>query len=109
MSWQDEFRLKNLLLQADVETFELALSRLPAAVIRARTGAAWYGAALRAAIEAGWINAPECSVLRDDSGKRVWMYGGRRVRDMHPAAVQWLGQRIETLYNETMSAVPKEI
>ena len=108
--WQNEFELKSELLQADFEKFEQQLFDMPRVLLLQRGKSSLSsGAMLRAAIAGGWIIAPECEVLKDRKDQRKYFYAGKNVEDMHPAAVDWLGAQIDTIYNEIKSQVPKNL
>ena len=108
--WQREFALRDNLTQADFEAFDAAMSDLIDAGSVVDRVSANAGAALRAAIAAGWVETPECRTMTDNTtGETVYFYGGKPVAEIHPAAVMWLGGQVSSLYMRTLSAVPKAL
>jgi len=109
--WQKEFKLKDELLQKDFEALEDALIKLPRSMLLRNTNSSLSsGAMLRAAIRAGWIEAPECRSLTDDTNKKAaFFYAGKDVDEMHPAAVDWLGKQVDNRYNTMKGKVPKNL
>lgn len=110
IAWQDEFEIKEELLQGDFERLELALFKMPnvATVFKNADLSTVRGAYLRAAIQAGWILAPKCRVLTDDK-ESVYVYDGADVNDMHPVKVGWLGKQIIKKHDAVMDADPKNL
>jgi len=106
--WRESFTLKQPLRQIDVEMFERHLAQQPAAALRATSGAVANGALLRAAIAAGWIERPACSYVAGD-GNSVYLYDSKSVDALPPAAVRWLGQRIDAAYEAAMTAEPENL
>ena len=108
--WQNKFVLKEELNQGDFEAFELAIVKLLTFHRAYRELSVGHGAYLRAAIQAGWITAPECRALTDDkSGERAYFYDGKDVDEMHPAAVKWLGQQIQNRHDAIIGEDPKNL
>ena len=101
--WQKEFKVKGELVQLDIEKLESALLKLP---VRALTNTA-AASKLKAAIEAGWIEAPQTEVGEFEKEKR-WFYGGKNIDEMNPGAVRWLGNEIDRLYQEA-TTIPKNL
>ena len=108
MTWKDEFALKSPLRQIDVELFERHLMAQPAAALRASAGAIASGALVRAAIAAGWIESPACKFATGD-GASVYLYDGKDVDALPPAAVRWIGKQIDALYNDVMQSEPENL
>ena len=111
--WQNELRLKEPLLQRDMVAFESALFRQPVEALAqlAKTNNMRYGAVVKAAIEAGWIDAPECEVgefERKGKKEKRWLYNGRNVDEMAPGAVRWIGSQIDRAY-EAAAEIPKNL
>jgi hypothetical protein len=107
-----EFQLKENLTQGDFEALEMALFKMPNLIqmLRRADVSVAHGAYLRAAIQAGWIIAPECRALTDDkSGERAFFYTGKDVEEMHPSVVRWLGQRVIDRHDAIMSEDPKNL
>jgi len=108
--WQEEFALKDELLQGDFDAIEIALFRMPGLAITSRHAdlSVVHGSWLRAAIEAGWIASPKCRALVDDkNGERAYFYDGTDVDEMHPAKVNWLGKRIVERHDRIIKEDPK--
>jgi len=101
--WQKEFKLKGDLTQLDVEKLEAALLKLP---VRALTNTG-MASRLKAAIEAGWVEAPETEV-GDFNGEKRWFYNGQNIDEMHPGAVRWLGKQIDDAYT-VITEIPKNL
>lgn len=101
--WQKEFKLKQDLVELDVENIERELIKFPRYTLK-QAGAA---ASLKAAIEAGWVEAPECEVGEYEGEKR-YFYDGKNIDEMHPGAVRWLGERVDELYRE-VTQIPKNL
>ena len=107
--WQKDFALKDDLTQADFEALEIELSKMPRALLLRNTGSSLsYGAMLRSAIVAGWIASPECKCAKDKK-TTLYLYDGKDVDKMHPAAVDWLGARIDERYNIVKGEIPKAL
>ena len=95
-TWQKEFKLKDDLLQGDLENFEeIYFSNRLASILMRSESSVNYGAALRSAIAAGWILEPACEVLKDEKGSKRYFYDGKDVSQMKPGAVDWLGKKID--------------
>ena len=110
--WKKEFALKEQLTQGDFEALEMALLDMPriVALMRNADMSVAHGAYLRAAIQAGWITAPECNALIDETTKeRKYMYDGKDVDLMHPSHVRWLGKRIVDVHDAIMGEDPKNL
>lgn len=131
--WQKAFLLKTDLRQRDVYTFEKAIRAFESrdtglsanpqqliveSVMRAFTNLSPTGAnitnehMLKAAIEAGWIEAPEAKTgqfsangISVTAGKHYFL-GGEDVDDMHPGKVRWYGQQVARVYNRAVEAPP---
>ncbi len=108
--WQEEFVIKADLREKDVVALERAAVAIPHVILSATNS--YLEAYLCAAIEVGWIEAPETryeEVRRQENGRTVtdkrYFYAGNDVREMHAGAVRWLGQEIIGHYNE-VTAVP---
>jgi len=108
--WQAAFTIKADLREKDVVALEKASTAIPH-IILAGTNS-YVEAYLCAAIEAGWIEAPETrfeEVTLKKDGRKVtqkrYFYADKDVSDMHPGAVRWLGEQVIGRYNE-VTAVP---
>ena len=111
-TWQKDFKLKEQLNQGDFEALEMALVRMPNVITLLRNSgmSLAHGAYLRAAIQAGWIEAPECRALTDDkSGERAFFYDGKDVDELHPGVVQWIGQQVINRHDSILSDMPKNL
>ena len=110
--WKKEFALKEQLTQGDFEALEMALLDMPriVALMRNADMSVAHGAYLRAAIQAGWITAPECKTLVGETTKeRAFFYDGKNVDDLHPTHVRWLGQRVLDTHDSIMNEDPKNL
>ena len=110
--WQKEFKLKDDLFHGDFEALEMALFNMPRIIsaMRKENLSIVNGSYLRAAIQADWIESPQCRALIDDkNGDRAYFYGDHNVDKMHPAAVDWLGARIDERYNIVKGEIPKAL
>ena len=110
--WKKEFALKDQLTQGDFEALEMAILDMPRIVqiFRNTDMNVAHGAYLRAAIQAGWITAPECKTLVEEATKeRAFFYAGKNVDEMHPAHVRWLGQRVIDTHDAIMNEDPKNL
>lgn len=104
--WQAEFTLKNDLREKDVIALEKAAVAIPHVLISATNS--YVEAYLCAAIEAGWIEAPEVRFeevkRKGENGRSItekrYYYDGKDVGEMHPGAVRWLGQEVISRYSE---------
>ena len=101
--WQKEFKLKQDLVELDVENLEKELFTMPRFAL-SNTAAA---SKLKAAIAAGWVESPACEA-GDFKGEKRYFYDGKNIDEMHPGAVRWLGTQIEDAYNEA-TLVPKNL
>lgn len=101
--WQKEFKVKENLVELDIENIERELVRMP---LMALTNTA-KASKLKAAIAAGWIVAPPCEVGEFEGAKR-YFYNKQNIDEMHPGAVRWLGDRIDNIYSEA-TEVPKNL
>lgn len=101
--WQKQFKLKENLVEIDVEKLEYALAEMPRIV----AGNAYRGTMLKSAIASGWIEQPATEVGEFEEEKR-YFYDGRNVDEMHPGAVRWLGDQIDKAYS-TATEVPKNL
>lgn len=108
--WQKAFKLKDELLQGDFSAIELALFEMPNAVrlfSQAELSVA-RGGWLKAAIQAGWIETPECKALTDKKNKEAaYIYDGVDVDKLHPAKVLWLGKQVIDRHDAIMGEDPK--
>ena len=122
-SWQADFKLKEDLRQRDVYAFEQALYEFERALqnslgetqmarIAQRIGLqmlppnVWGAHALKAAIQAGWIERPEAEVLNKTNGTKVYHYDGADVEELHAGKVRWYGDLIAGHYNSLVSPPP---
>lgn len=98
-----EYQLKEDLRQKDLEAWNAAFMLLP------RLGTAGqHGAAVRAAIAAGWIVEPTTRYAGAQNGTGPqYLLDGVDVGDMHPAHVFQLGEAIDRLYQE-LTTIPKK-
>ena len=101
--WQKEFKLKQDLLESDVEKLEKAMLTMPRFALTNTAKAS----KLKAAIEAGWVLEPATEVGDFEKQKR-YFYKGQNIDDMHPGAVRWLGDQVDSLYNE-ITEIPKNL
>lgn len=101
--WQKEFKLKENLVELDVENIEKYLIEFPRYTLK-QAGAA---ASLKAAIAAGWVVSPDCEVGEFEGEKR-YFYNKQNIDEMHPGAVRWLGDQIDKLYRD-VTAIPKNL
>lgn len=107
--WQQEFAIKADLREKDVVALEKAAAAIPHIIMSATNS--YNEAYLCAAIEAGWIEAPETRfeevVSKGENGRKTttkrYYYGDKDVGDLHPGAVRWLGQEVIGRYNEVIS------
>lgn len=108
--WQSQFKLKDELLQGDFYNIEMALFDMPniATFRRHSDMSIVNGAWLKAAIKAGWIEAPECKAVVDKKNKTsAYIYDGVEVDSLHPAKVAWLGKQVIDRHDAVMSEDPK--
>ena len=101
--WQKQFKLKQDLVELDVENLERALVELPRVAL-SNTG---FASRLKAAIAANWVVEPHCEVGAFDTEKR-YFYDGKNIDDMNPGAVRWLGMQIDKAYAEA-TEIPKNL
>ncbi len=67
------------------------------------------GARLRAAIGAGWFEAPETvkrEILQNGRKHYEHLFDGQEVGDMTPAVVWLIGQEIDQIYNDMTTIDP---
>lgn len=96
--------LRGDLKQRDVTAYEMELSQvpLPAHLFRIPSSSAYRAAALKAAIGAGWVEAPECKKREvHEDGKEVieYMFDGVDVDDLEPATAYKAGSAVLELYD----------
>lgn len=101
--WQKEFKIKQDLVESDIEALEKELLAMPRMALTNTAKAS----KLKAAIEAGWVEEPATEVGEFEKKKR-YFYNGQNVDDMHPGAVRWLGDQVDTKYNEAVE-IPKNL
>lgn len=100
--------IRGNLKQRDVTAFDLALVHVPNYLMM-RAASSRMAAYLKAAIEAGWIEQPECKfreVTEDGETKREYLFGGVDVDDSDPRAVYRAGKAVSDLYDEFTSLDP---
>jgi hypothetical protein len=101
--WQKEFKVKEGLVELDIESLEKELMLMPRLALTNTARAS----KLKAAIAAGWIVSPACEV-GDFEGKKRYFYNGQNIDEMHPGAVRWLGDQIDDIYDEA-TQIPKNL
>jgi len=101
--WQKSFKLKQNLVELDIENLESALIDMPRIALTNTSNAS----KLKAAISAGWIVEPPCEVGNFEGEKR-YFYNGQNIDEMHPGAVRWLGSQIDNAYVEA-TEIPKNL
>jgi len=101
--WQKEFKLKQDLVELDVEKLEKALLTMPRMALTNTAKAS----KLKAAIEAGWVEKPATEV-GDFEGDKRYFYNSENIDDMHPGAVRWLGDQVDAAYNAAVE-IPKNL
>ena len=101
--WQKQFKLKQGLVELDIENIEKVIAEMPHAPLTNSSRATM----LKAAIEAGWVLEPACEV-GDFDGKKRYFYNGQNVDDMKPGAVRWLGLQVDRAYAEA-TEIPKNL
>ncbi len=103
-SWKDEFKLRPDLRQRDVYAFEENVHKLGGF---SRDGSnILAGHALKAAIDAGWLEAPASEVLQTAGGEKRYHLAGVDVDDMHPGKIRWFGLRIVAHYSQAVQPPP---
>jgi len=110
IAWQESFKIKEELKHGDYDAIELALFDMPnaARIFKNADLSIVKGAWLKAAIQAGWIESPECKALVDKkNGKAAYIFDGQDVDDMHPGKVIWLGTRIIEAHDAVLKDDPK--
>ncbi len=103
-----EYRLKKYLRQSDLEKFDMEVYRgnIDSLLI---ASASKFGARLRAAIGAGWFEAPETvkrEILQNGRKHYEHLFDGQEVGDMTPAVVWLIGQEIDQIYNDMTTIDP---
>ena len=101
--WQKAFKMKENLVELDVENLEKALMDMPRMALTNTANAS----KLKAAIVAGWILEPHCEAGTFGEEKR-YFYDGKNIDEMHPGAVRWLGLQVDTRY-ALVTEVPKNL
>jgi len=101
--WQKAFKLKQDLIELDVEKLEKAIAELPRLALTNTSRASM----LKAAIEAGWILEPHCEVGTFEDERR-YFYDGQNIDEMKPGAVRWLGGQVDLAYS-LATEVPKNL
>jgi hypothetical protein len=112
INWQDDFILKDELLQGDFDAIEIALFDMPnaARIFRNAELSIVRGSWLKAAIAAGWIVKPECKALIDKKrNEAAYIYDGLDVDKMHPVKVAWLGDQVIKRHDAVMDTDPKNL
>lgn len=102
--WQEAFKLRDGLVQADVYVFEKVVNDLGG--FKGDGASITADHALKAAIEAGWLAEPAGEVLKDKAGKSRHFLAGEKVDEMHPGKVRWYGGRIIDHYIVTTTPPP---
>lgn len=103
-SWKDEFQLRADLKQRDVYAFEENVHKLGGFSQNGSNILASH--ALKAAIDAGWLEAPASEVLQTSGGEKRYYIAGEDVDDMHPGKVRWFGLRIVGHYSAAVQPPP---
>jgi hypothetical protein len=110
IDWQEKFELKAELTQGDFEAIELALFEMPnaARLFKNADLSIVRGSWLKAAIQAGWVVAPECKAIIDKKkNQAAFIYDGVEVDSLHPGKVGWLGNKVIERHDAVMNADPK--
>lgn len=102
MGWQDEFKLREDLVQADMETFDVVVKALGGTQIGPSANS---GHLLKAAIAAGWIESPDAEVGTFEKGKR-YLLGGEDVDKLPPGKVLWYGGQVGKRYAAALVIPP---
>lgn len=95
-SWKDALKVREDLVQRDMYAFEMALHELGGIVGFGSSIAAER--ALKAAIDAGWLEAPASEVVKRANGDKRHELDGKPVDDTHPGIVRWYGSAILQQY-----------
>lgn len=90
------FRIIPEIYQAQAEAFELEFERLGG--LSSQGASVIAGAALRAAIKAGWIQSPDSEVMEDSRGQVRHFYDGLEVDRMRPGEVKRFGLEVYRKY-----------
>ena len=93
------------LKQRDVTALELELARMPGNYLMLKNASSRMAAYLKAAIGAGWLEAPECEV-KVDGKERTYFLDGVDVDDMHPRECYSAGRQISDLMDEFTTVDP---
>jgi len=108
--WKDDFKIKKELLHGDFAAIELALFELPnaARVFVHQELSVVRGAWFKAAIQAGWIEAPECTTLFDKKAKKtIYLFDGIDVDKLDARRVLWYGAQVIERHDAAMKDDPK--
>jgi len=112
IKWLDDFKIKDELYHADFEAIELALFDMPnvARVLKHADLSVVKGAWLKAAIQAGWIESPECKALIDKkNNEAAYIYDGIDIDKMHPKKVNMLGEKVIERHDAVIGEDPKNL
>jgi len=102
--WQDEFKLRPGLVQADVYAYTAQLAKLGGVSNQGASVVADH--ALKAAIKAGWLEAPASEVLQGADGKERFFLDGVEIDKMHPGKVLWYGSQVVQHYARSVEIPP---
>jgi hypothetical protein len=102
--WQDRFKIRADLVQADVYAFEKTAYTLGGLTTGGYNMRAAH--ALKAAIEAGWLVEPAAEVLKDARGQARYLLAGENVDQMHGGKVLWYGARVTEHYTAAITVPP---
>jgi len=105
--WKDDFKIKKELLHGDFAAIELALFELPNAAFSLKKFdySVVHGAWFKAAIKAGWIEAPECTTLFDKKEKKtVYLFNGTDVDKLDAKRVLWYGEQVINRHDAELEA-----
>lgn len=103
-SWKDRLKLRADLRQRDVYAFETHLAEIGGISVDGASVRASH--ALKAAISAGWLEAPASEVLKTATGEPRYFIDGEELDDMHAGKVLFIGSRIVQAYIEAITIPP---
>ena len=114
--WQKEFKLKENLVELDIENIETHLLKLPRIALTNTMKASM----LKGAIAAGWVEEPpsevgeyDVEIETEDGQKKTkkekrYFYKDQNIDEMNPGAVKWFGEQVEKAYQEA-TEIPKNL
>lgn len=92
------------LKQRDVTALDLELARVGNYLLT-RQASSRMAAYLKAAIGAGWIEAPECKASGNGEA-RQYFFGDADVDDLHPKVAYNAGKAVSDLYDDFTTVDP---